>query len=385
MGKLTINYTNGALNGASPSIDAISALVFCGTFTLTSITGLTAISGSSILQVTSLESAEAAGITSALNPIVNHQIANFFTIKPDGSLYVAFLSNSASTYSTELLYIQKFVEGKINNFGIYDTRVLSDTIVGNINTALTGLKAVKMNAVGVIGMNTSAATYTSLTDFSASAYSNVGVVLAQDGNSTLSGGTNGSVPEVGAVLGAIANMSVNVSPAYNRLNKFDSITTAPALGNGVNINTLSDSYLETNVDNKNYIRFQKYVGDNSVYLNQSFTATSRVDDYNSIERNRTINKAARQINLYLSTELNAPIQLTADGYITASRVNELQVLAGTGLATMKGNGEISAYKVFIDPTQNILGTNTLYVVVKIVPYATANEIVVSLGFASSVS
>lgn len=383
MGELSINYTNGALLGSSASIDAISGLVFNGVFSTTSVTGLTAISGSSIIQISSISDAESKGITASLMPVVNYQIANFFKIKPDGLLWVAFISNSATTYGTDLLHIQKFADGKINNLGIFDTRTLSDTIVANINAALVGLKSAKMNAVGIVGMNTSGMTYTSLPDFAAAAYSNLAVVIAQDGDQTLT--PTASLPEVGAVLGATANMAVNVSPAYNALNNYNPITSNPALGNGVAINTLSDSYLKTNIFDKNYVSFQKYVGDNSVYLNQSFTATSRVDDYNSIERNRTINKAARQINLYLSRELNAPIQLTSEGYIAAARINELQVLAGTGLANMKGNGEISDYKVFIDPKQNILGTNTLQVVVKIVPYATANEIVVSLGFAASIA
>jgi hypothetical protein len=242
-----------------------------------------------------------------------------------------------------------------------------------------------MNAVGVIGMNTSGATYTSLTDFSASSYSNVSVMVGQDGDSTLSGGTNGSVPEVGAVLGAISSMPVNISPAYNKLNVYDSITTNPALGNGVLIKSLADSYLETNIDNKNICRFQKYIGDNSTYLNQSFTAVSRTDDYKSIELNRVINKCARQVNIYLTKELNAPIELTREGYISDGRVNELIVIAGQGLRFMKGNGEISDFKVFIDKTQPIISTNNLQVVLRVVPYATANEITVSLGFATSIS
>jgi len=237
--------------------------------------------------------------------------------------------------------------------------------------------------VAVVGMDTSSLDYTTLTDLSTTSYNSLAVMVGQDGDSTLSGST--SLPDVGAVLGAMSAMDVNVSPAYFRLNNYSNITTNPALGDGTEIKLLSDSYLQTNLDDKNYLRYQKVVGDNSTYLNQSFTATSRVDDYKSLELNRVINKVARQLNLYLSKELNSPIELNESGYISESRMNELITIAGTGLRDMKGAGEISAFKVNLDPTQNILGTGVLELVVKVVPYATANEIEVKLSFASSVA
>ena len=385
MAKLNITYAQGALGSVAASQDHISALVFVGddiTDGASGITGISSFTGGHIIQVTSKEGAEAAGITSTAFPKVNYNIANFFEENTTGLVWVAFIEDSGTTYTAELNYIQKFTEGKIRQFGIVDERELDVSVLANIEAGLNALRNLKMPACAIVGMDTSSLNYTTLPDLAAASYNTLAVMVGQDGASTLSGST--SLPEVGAVLGATSAMPVNVSPAYFRLNKYDNITTAPALGNGVEIKSLADSYLEANLDNKNYLRFQKVVGDSSVYLNQSFTAGSRTSDYKSIELNRVIDKAARNINLYLSPELNSPIQLNENGYIAEGRMNELISIAGTGLADMKSNGEISAYRVAIDPTQNILGTNKLEVVVKVIPYATANEIDVTLGYTVSV-
>jgi len=50
---------------------------------------------------------------------------------------------------------------------------------------------------------------------------------------------------------------------------------------------------------------------------------------------------------------------------------------------MVRNGEASAIGVTIDPTQNVLTTNKLYVAINIVPTGVARNIVVNIGFKTS--
>jgi hypothetical protein len=50
--------------------------------------------------------------------------------------------------------------------------------------------------------------------------------------------------------------------------------------------------------------------------------------------------------------------------------------------TMTANREISSVTCFIDPAQNILSTNRLNVVLRIIPVGYATNIEISLGFAN---
>jgi hypothetical protein len=385
MAKTNITYQNGSIAGVESNNDSISCLVIAQSgITVSNITGMTAGDGFSLIQLSSLPQAEAAGITATLYPVINYQISCFYEQTP-ATLYLAILSNPTGSTYTELPKIAKQVEGTIKQFGIFDTRTLSTTILANINTQLTACKTAKMPAIGIVGMNSNTLSPTGYTDLSSAAYSNTAVMLGQDGDSTLYTSLGISIPDVGAVLGSTAKAGVNVSPAWFRDFTYDNITTNPALGNGVAIKTLDDSYLETNVFNKNYMGYQKIVGSSSVFLAHSKTATSVTDDYRSIELNRTIFKASRSLNLYASRELNSPIELDEQGWIAAGKAAELENYVATGLKQMKANGEISAFKVYIERNQNLLVTGNLQIVCKIVPYATASEISISLGYAITIA
>ena len=51
---------------------------------------------------------------------------------------------------------------------------------------------------------------------------------------------------------------------------------------------------------------------------------------------------------------------------------------------MERDEEISAFSVIIDPAQDVIATSKLEITVKIVPIGTADEIEVTIGFATSV-
>jgi hypothetical protein len=380
MSTFTINYTNGALTGTAPDKDHISGLVFVTGQTLSNITGMTSGTDYSLIQLTSLSDAESKGVTSTLYPLFNYHVSDFFEQKPDGLLYLIVITNSASTF-TEIPVAQKALEGEIRNFGVFESRDLSATLIGNLNTALTSIKTDKMPAVAVYGANTKTINYSGLTNLSTLPYSNVSVMVGEDSANGL--GLSYSVPAIGMVLGAIAASPVQESAAYRRNHTYN--VTTPALGNGGAISTLSASYIKTNLEDKNYLYFEKTIGDSSVYLNNTRTATSISDDYRSIQLNRTIQKSSRLINLYLAKELNAPIELNSKGWIAEARAAELENIAGKGLADMQGAGEISAYSVYINPDQNILSTSNLQVVAKIVPFGTSEAITVTLGFAATLA
>ena len=51
---------------------------------------------------------------------------------------------------------------------------------------------------------------------------------------------------------------------------------------------------------------------------------------------------------------------------------------------MQASGEISDREVLIDPTQDILGTSTLYVTIKILPVGIAEFIEVTIGLTNEI-
>ena len=51
---------------------------------------------------------------------------------------------------------------------------------------------------------------------------------------------------------------------------------------------------------------------------------------------------------------------------------------------MQASGEISGFGIEIDPSQNVLSTNTFKVQYRIVPVGTNDQIEVELGFATQV-
>ena len=65
-------------------------------------------------------------------------------------------------------------------------------------------------------------------------------------------------------------------------------------------------------------------------------------------------------------------------------VSAISALCEEPLDAMKRNGELSGYKVYINPRQRILQTSKLEIVLKIVPVGTMREIEVAIGFALSV-
>ena len=55
-----------------------------------------------------------------------------------------------------------------------------------------------------------------------------------------------------------------------------------------------------------------------------------------------------------------------------------------GAVEMERDGELSGFKIFINPDQDVLSSSRLQVTMKIVPVGVLREIVVNIGFALNV-
>jgi hypothetical protein len=73
------------------------------------------------------------------------------------------------------------------------------------------------------------------------------------------------------------------------------------------------------------------------------------------------------------------------GKLDMHRVKYLEAQGSIALDWMMRNGELSGYKVTIDPDQNVLSTSAISVTVQLVPVGVARVITVTVGFVTKLS
>ncbi len=383
----------GGLGRPLPNNDHISALLF---FNDTLPTGFSA--NDRTKPVFSLEQAETLGIIegSADHAVEHYQIKTFFDMNPSGKLWVSFqVLTSMTTDFAEIAEIQSIANGEIRQIGIVDlsdttlVRIGTDDVHDAIQTQITALKAIDQPIQCLIGFDdsglTDAGDYTTL---AAETAANVSVVIGQDGTkagAALATSNGTAIPAVGAFLGAVSLAKVNENIGWVSKFRFDGTGefSVPKLGSGELFKNVSAA-LETSLNNYGYLFLKTHTGRAGAYANYSWTAVSQSDDFSTIENNRTMDKAIRQIRSFMLPNLNAPVDVNDDGTLTDNAIAVFENAASRGLDSMERDTEISAFSVKIDPTQDILTTSNMVIAVAIVPVGVAQQITINIGFAVSV-
>jgi hypothetical protein len=104
-------------------------------------------------------------------------------------------------------------------------------------------------------------------------------------------------------------------------------------------------------------------------------------DYAYLENSETMDKACRGVYSALLPQVSGPAYVDPDtGNLAEPTCKSLEALAEVPLAQMERDGELSGYAVSIDPTQPVLSTSKLEVVIKLVPVGVLREITVTIGF-----
>ncbi len=100
-----------------------------------------------------------------------------------------------------------------------------------------------------------------------------------------------------------------------------------------------------------------------------------------LARGRVIDKVHILTYATFVQEVDDEVPVNTDGTLDAGFCKWLsQQIVNQINNTMTANKEISAVNCFIDPEQNILSTNQLNVVLKVLPVGYATEIEINLGF-----
>lgn len=390
MNNVTFTIQSGGLGRPLAGEDHVSSLVtFMDNADIPS--GFT--TTDRIKTVYSIQDAIDFGITSDSSvdevKALNYNISELFRVNKKAICFVGIGDNDPIDYSF-IETVQNFAEGKIRQFGVitHSTEFASGTVT-NLNTSCSNMAEENKPVIVLLGCDTSGIPLSSLADLRALGKKYVSVVIMQDGGSTgatLAATLGTSLPDVGAILGLVSAAKVNENIGWP--NKFNLVTSTeldvPAFGDGSLVKNQVASLLDQ-INTKGWIFGVKHIGLAGTYANDSHTSTGVSDDFAYIENNRTIQKAVRGVRAFLIPDLNAPLYINTDGTLAEETLAHFKNTASRALEQMQRDGEISAFEVNINPTQDVLSTSTLNIGISVIPVGVARQIAVNIGFVVSLA
>ena len=148
-----------------------------------------------------------------------------------------------------------------------------------------------------------------------------------------------------------------------------------------NASAVSDLY------DAGYITPRKYVGKAGYFFTDDRLACEQTDDYAHITARRTIDKAYRIAYAALLELMMDELAVNENGTLQHGIVMAWQQMMENAVnRAMTAVGELSAdengagCKAYIDPTQNVLATSRIELVLKVRPFGYARYVDVKLGF-----
>lgn len=392
MQKLSITRTNGNIPKSLAGLDHVSGLLVY----MASADIPDAFKTEPIQAVSTLERAEALGITSDSGKwavkMLHYQLDELFRVASGVSLYLMIAPKGQTLTFDELGQLQRYADGAIRQVGVWMGHTeLTAALVAKLESAAEALDAA--NAPLSVLVAPKVGDLATIDNLSGAA-PRVSVVIGQDGagvaaelyadaaNQTEQNGAKASVSALGVVLGLVATASVHESIAWVR--QFATGISLPAFGNGTLLRDTDPALLEA-LDQKRLLFFVTYPGIAGAFMNDSHTLDDATSDYAMIENVRTMDKAVRGIRTYLTPELGASVYVDdITGRLQPFTVKHLENVANQALEDMEKAGELSGYRVEIDPEQDVLKTSAVEVVVKQVPVGVVRRINVKIGFYKSI-
>ena len=387
--QITINRNAGGLGRPTAGTDHISGMLFFNAV-LPSGFGVS----DRIKKVQSIEDAEGLGIIEGgTHDVEWYHLNQLFIANEKCVLYVGVYDEPVD-YTVhafpEVSLMQVFADGDIKQMGVYTgDQIFATAIVSALNTVATTLATEKRGLN--IGWSADESATVDITTLSSirNAAKYVSVLLGQDGNATgkaLATSKGFSIGMIGLWIGVVSLSAVHESIGY--VGKFNVVSGAefdvPAFTNGQLVKDISNTALDTLNDN-GFIFLKKFTDYSGTYFNFGHTAIVETSDFATIENNRTIEKAIRLTNVSVLPLLNSPLTVDpVSGELSEDTIKTFEAFADKGIEQMQRNGELSGRAVVIDPTQDVLTTSKVVIALKLIPRGVAKEIVVNIGFATSI-
>jgi hypothetical protein len=383
--KITINYLNGLLGAVSDTEDGLLGIV----------SGATAVQDGFALEtpylLTRFEDLTDLGVTAANNAGLYKVIEDFYQEAEEGTKVVVFgVSSSASKDA-----LCNKTTGKVKDLIISQNGKLKGVVVcnnGGTGTQTAGLAPSLYTAVPVAQDLAEWATTTlyaplfvifdaqgydaskPLTDMTASENNRVAIML---GDTVVGSATSA----VGLLAGRIAAISVQRNVGRVKDGALVPSTMFIGAKKIEEANTvIADAY------DKGYIIPRKYVGRAGYFFADDQMACDPTDDYAHIALRRTVDKAYRIAYNTLLDYMLDEIEINKDGTMQIAVIKSWQsAVEGAINRQMTANGELSGgdeggCECYIDPTQNVLSSSKVHLVLKVRPYGYARQIEVDLGF-----
>jgi len=390
--RVKITFENGALGGVSPSEDGVVGLVSHATAVST-----TFMLGTPYL-LTGLADLVALGVTSAAtgaNAGLYKTVEEFYTEAPAGSkLWVMGVSVSTgigdltNKTNNNIKPLLEAARGAINILMVKTVAAseptLEGSIAGTVLTAITNLQALSDEwtethyapFMSIVEAQNYTGTASGLPDLTERSDNRVCVVLGD----TVAGSDGAAI---GLVGGRLASIPVQRSLARVRSGTIKAETMY--LGS-----VAAEQGSPDVAHGLGYIVPRTFVGKSGYYWSDDLMATDADDDYGTIARRRTIDKAYRIAYKTLVDEIAEEVPVNALGKLAAYHCKGVETSVESAVVnSMTSEGNLGndpedakdlGVQCYIDPDQNILATSRLEVNLKVKPYGYSKYIDVKLGF-----
>ena len=326
------------------------------------------------------------GVASDID-IQHYNVSEYFRMQPKGVLYIGLYATSADF--AEVTTMQDYSSGKIRQMAVYTQATFATATSTLLQTQATAMEAAFTPlSIFYQGDFSAVSDLTTLSDLKTLSDSNVSATFGQDGANTgftLFSATAKSIGCVGTMLGAESLAKVSDSIAW--VGKFPIAAVefeTLAFANGDQHNTLTIGQKDA-VDALGYIFPKKHASIDGSFFNNDYTNIAVTSDYERVRNVRTIDKATRSLRTRILPALSSPLLVNTDGTLTEDTIAYFKSLGNLALDTMVRDAELSGFAVIIDPAQDVLSTGTLNIAVSLLLVGAADNIIINIGFVTSLS
>lgn len=343
--------------------------------------------------VSTITTAENLGITAEAESwgvrVLHYQLSELFRINPAVSLYLGIFEKPSGSFAfSEIKTVQNYAGGRIRQIGVWcgDRALTEDDLVALQGVGdtlaeeaaeLSIVYAPKVEDIKMLPTDIAGAGKNRVSVIIGQAGSGTGAELYKDEKNT----GKATVSGLGVVMGIISKAKVHQCIAWVKM--FPTGVSLPAFGDGTLLRDIDKALVEQ-LDTARYLFFVTKTGQAGSYMNDSHTMDAAISDYASIESVRTMDKGVRGVRTYVIPELGGNVYVDPEtGKLASYTVSYLETVANHAFEDMEKAGELSGYKVEIDPDQDVLSTSTVEFVIKNVAVGVMRHVRIKIGFAKS--